>query len=180
MVKSHQIHVWIWCKSLYWYSQKKFNICIKEKPLPIQPLPNNMPSLPTTAYINAYLGPEKAESPNETREFFSKVKKYLEFTTRPGISLSLVYLLQKTLENSALAELEKLRTGRKKCLKWNRECKIKQVETTTKKLVENCRSNLKLKWNQQKKSHWFWWTLEFHKASHHVPGSTICVLLYAY
>lgn len=48
---------------------------------------------------------------------------------------------------------------------WNQTSWNKQK----KKSVENYRSNLKLKWNQQqqkKKSHWFWWTLEFHKALH--------------
>jgi len=72
----------------------------KEKPLLIQPLPNNTPSLHKNACIN--LGPEQAGNPKETREFFSKIKTYLEFKTRPGISFSLVYLLQKTLKNSAL------------------------------------------------------------------------------
>lgn len=41
-----------------------------------------------------------------------------------------------------------------------------------KKSVENYTSNLKLKWNQQKKPHWYWWTLAFHKALCHVSDGT--------
>lgn len=93
----------------------------------MQPLQINIPSL----HITVYLGPEKAGKPKEHIGFFSKIKKYLEFTTRFGISFCLVYHLQKTL-NLLYTELEKLCAERKKCLKLNTEYKIKQVETTKK------------------------------------------------
>lgn len=139
----------------------------KEKPLLVQPLQVNIPSL----HITVYLRPEKAGKPKEHIGIFPKIKKYLEFTNRFGISFCLVYHLKKTLRNLLYTELEMC--WEKKMLKIKYSLQNQTGWNNKKnKLVENYRSNLKLKWNQQKKSHWFLWTWAFYKASHHVPGST--------
>lgn len=142
----------------------------KEKALlVVQPLQINIPSL-------HIFRPRKGW---KAKRFFSKIKKYLEFIASFGISLCLVYHVQKTLKNCSTLSWKNY-VLREKKKKLNTEFKIKQVETIKKvSWLKIKRSNLKLKWNQQKKSHWFWWTWAFYKVSHHVPGSTKCVAPYA-
>lgn len=74
----------------------------KEKPLLVQPLQINIPSIHLPKK-----GLEKAGKPKEHAGFFPKIKKYLEYTARFGVSLCLVYYLQKTLKKLLYIELEK-------------------------------------------------------------------------
>lgn len=136
---------------------------------------------PIPAYTNAYSGPENAGNPKGSTEFFSKIGKYLGFKSDLETASYCCIIPRRPLKMLFYTLLEKLCTEKKKPKKVQNEVqsvesnKLKQLK---KKSAGNCRSNLKLKWNQQKKSHWYWWTLAFHKALHHVSDGTKYVCPY--
>lgn len=136
---------------------------------------------PIPAYTNAYSGPENAGNPKGSTEFFSKIGKYLGFKSDLETASYCCIIPRRPLKMLFYTLLEKLCTEKKKPKKVQNEVqsvesnKLKQLK---KKSAGNCRSNLKLKWNQHKKSHWYWWTLAFHKALHHVSDGTKYVCPY--
>lgn len=128
---------------------------------------------PIPAYTNAYSGPENAGNPKGSTEFFSKIGKYLGFKSDLETASYCCIIPRRPLKMLFYTLLEKLCTEKKKKVQNEVQSvesnKLKQLK---KKSAGNCRSNLKLKWNQQKKSHWYWWTLAFHKALQHVSDGT--------
>lgn len=134
---------------------------------------------PIPAYTNAYSGPENAGNPKGSTEFFSKIGKYLGFKSDLETASYCCIIPRRPLKMLFYTLLEKLCTEKKKKVQNEVQSvesnKLKQLK---KKSAGNCRSNLKLKWNQQKKSHWYWWTLAFHKALHHVSDGTKYVCPY--
>jgi len=134
---------------------------------------------PIPAYTNAYSGPENAGNPKGSTEFFSKIGKYLGFKSDLETASYCCIIPRRPLKMLFYTLLEKLCTEKKKKVQNEVQSvesnKLKQLK---KKSAGNYRSNLKLKWNQQKKSHWYWWTLAFHKALHHVSDGTKYVCPY--
>lgn len=104
--------------------RKYLTLACKEKALPTQLLPNDIPSLHTTAYINAYSGPENAGNPKGTRESFSKTRKYLGFKSDLESAFHCCIIPKRPLKPLLYIQLEKLCTEKKKRFKmkyrvWN-------------------------------------------------------------
>lgn len=115
--------------------RKYLTLACKEKPLPTQPHPNDIPSLHTTEYIKAYSGPENAGNPEGTREFFSEIRKYLGFKSDLESASHCCIVPKRPLKTLLYIQLEKLCTEKKNTVQNEiRSVKSNKLKQTKKKV----------------------------------------------